>query len=159
MGRLTLVTDPAGAQVTLCRYALSERRLVPEVVAEIGPTPIVDRPLTRGSYLLRIAAPGRAEVAYPVLIEPGEHWDRGRRGSREPHPVPLPRADELGADEVYVPAGWCWTGDPDALDGLPRRRVWIDGFVVGRFPVTNEDYLAFLNHLVAEGREEEALSA
>jgi serine/threonine-protein kinase len=112
-----------------------------------------------GSYLLRIAAPGRAEVAYPVLIERGERWDGCPPGRNEPYPVPLPTLGELGPDEVYVPAGWCWTGDPDALDGLPRRRLWIDGFVVGRFPVTNNEYLAFLNDLLAEGREDEALAA
>jgi serine/threonine-protein kinase len=119
----------------------------------------VDRPLAHGSYLLRVAAPGCAEVAYPVLIERGERWDGCPPGSGEPYPIPLVRADELGADELYVPAGWGWTGDPEAQEGLPRRRVWIDGFVVGRFPVTNEEYLAFLNDLIAEGREEEALAA
>jgi serine/threonine-protein kinase len=159
MGALTLVTEPAGARVTLCRYVLRRRRLVPEVVEEIGPTPIVDRPLPHGSYLLRIAAQGRAEVAYPVLIERGERWDGCPPGGGEPYPIPLPRAGEMGEDEVYVPAGWCWTGDPEALDGLPRQRVWIDGFVVGRFPVTNEEYLAFLNDLLAQGREEEAVAA
>ncbi|APR78462.1 serine/threonine protein kinase [Minicystis rosea] len=159
MGALTLVTDPPGARVTLCRYVTRERRLVPEVVEDIGPTPIRERALPRGSYLLRIAAPGRAEVAYPVLIERGEHWDGCPPGSAEPHPIPLPRVEELGDDEVYVPAGWCWTGDPEAPDGLPRRRVWIDGFVIGRFPVTHREYLAFLDDLVARGREEEALAA
>jgi serine/threonine-protein kinase len=158
MGALSLVTDPPGARVTLCRYVTQDRRLVPEVVEEIGPTPIRERALPRGSYLLRVAAPGRAEVAYPVLIERGEHWDGIPPGSAEPYPIPLPRVEELGKDEIYVPAGWCWTGDPGALDGLPRRRLWIDGFVVGRFPVTNEEYLAFLDDLVAAGREEEAVA-
>ncbi len=160
MGALTLVTDPAGARVTLHRYGTFQRRLVPELVGEIGPTPIVDRELPRGSYLLRVAAPGRAEVAYPVLVERAERWDGCPPGSADPYAIPLPRADEIAPDEVYVPAGWCWTGgDPDAPDSLPSRRVWIDGFVIGRFPVTNEAYLAFLNDLVAAGREEEALAA
>jgi serine/threonine-protein kinase len=94
-----------------------------------------------------------------VLIERGEHWDGIPPGSREPYAIPLPRAEELGRDEVYVPAGWCWTGDPGAPDGLPRRRLWVDGLLLGRFPVTNEEYLAFVNDLVAAGREEEALLA
>jgi serine/threonine-protein kinase len=160
MGALTLVTEPAGARVSLYGYATRQRRLVPEPVGELGPTPIREVALARGSYLLRISAPGRAEVAYPVLIERGAHWDGAPPGSAEPSPILLPRAEELAADEVYVPAGWCWTGgDADAPDSLPRRRVWIEGFVIGRFPVTNEEYLAFLNDLVAAGREEEALAA
>jgi serine/threonine-protein kinase len=159
-GMLTLVTEPAGANVTLYRYVTRWRRLVPELVEELGPTPLVNFPLMLGSYLVRISAPGRVEVAYPVLIERGECWDGCRPGTRAPYPIPLPLPDEVGEDEVYVPAGWAWTGgDPDAPDSLPRRRVWIDGFIAGRFPVTNEEYLAFLNNLVATGREEEALLA
>jgi formylglycine-generating enzyme required for sulfatase activity len=42
---------------------------------------------------------------------------------------------------------------------LPSRRVWIDGFVMRRFPVTNREYLAFLNALCESGRESEALAA
>jgi len=61
---------------------------------------------------------------------------------------------------VYVPAGWCWIGgDPEAPDSLPSRRIWIDGFAIGRFPVTNEEYLAFLNALIEGGREADAIAA
>ncbi len=160
MGALTLVTDPPGARVTLFRYVTRDRRLVPEPVEDLGPTPIQGRALAQGSYLLRLAAPGRAVVAYPVLIERGEAWDGVPPGSAEAYAIPLPRVDELGRDEVYVPAGWCWTGgDPEAPESLPRRRLWIEGLAVARFPVTNDEYLAFLNDLVAAGREEEALAA
>ncbi|WP_437878657.1 bifunctional serine/threonine-protein kinase/formylglycine-generating enzyme family protein [Sorangium sp. So ce513] len=160
MGALTLVTEPAGARVTLYRYATFQRRLVPELVGELGPTPIVDRPLPHGSYLLRIAAPGRAEVSYPVLIARGERWDGRPPGGEAPYPVPLPAIAEMDPGEVYVPAGWTWIGgDAEAPDSLPRRLVWIDGFIAGRFPITNEEYLAFLNDLVASGRDEEALAA
>jgi serine/threonine-protein kinase len=159
-GALTLMTDPPGASVSLHRYVPFQRRLVPELVGEIGPTPIVDLALPHGSYLLRISAPARIPVAYPVLIERGERWDGRPPGGEDPHPIPLPAIGELDDDEVYVPAGWAWTGgDPEAPDSLPRRLMWIDGFVVGRFPVTNEQYLAFLNDLVASGREAEALAA
>lgn len=159
-GALTLVTEPPGARVLLERYVLRERRLTPEPAGDLGATPIVDVPLEKGSYRLRITAPGRAEVVYPVLIERGERWDGCPPGGRDPHPIPLPLLGEVDRDEVYVPAGWAWTGgDPDAPDSLPATRVWIDGFIVGRFPVTNEEYLAFLNDLVASGREAEARSA
>jgi formylglycine-generating enzyme required for sulfatase activity/tRNA A-37 threonylcarbamoyl transferase component Bud32 len=156
---LSLVTDPPGATVGVHRYRLIDRRLVPEWVGEIGPTPLFAVPLTRGSYVLRIRAPGHAEIAYPVLLERDGHWDGRRPGERAPHPIVLPKAGELGEDERYVPAGFSWTGgDPAALDALPPRRVWIDGFVMRRFPVTNRELLAFLNALADEGREAEALS-
>jgi len=58
---------------------------------------------------------------------------------------------------VYVPAGWTWCGgDREAIDGLPRRHLWVDAFIIKRFPVTNRSYLAFLRDLTAQGRVEEA---
>ncbi|MFT3767773.1 MAG: SUMF1/EgtB/PvdO family nonheme iron enzyme [Minicystis sp.] len=108
---------------------------------------------------MRLTAPGRAAVAYPILIERGRCWDARPEGA-DAFAVALPEAAAIDDDEVYVPAGWAWVGgDPEAPDSLPRRLVWIDGFVVARFPVTNEAYLAFLDALVAAGREDEALAA
>ena len=159
-GALSLVTDPPGAEVDLYRYALRDRRLEPSLIGTIGPTPIRALSLQRGSYLLVIRAQGCADVRYPVLIERDAHWDGCAPGESEPFALSLPRAGELGPDDVYVPAGHCWTGgDPSAGDSLPRRRLWVDGLVISRFPVTNREYLEFLNDLVAEGREAQAIAA
>ncbi|APR75850.1 serine/threonine protein kinase [Minicystis rosea] len=159
-GALTVVTDPPGARVLLERYARRGRRLVPEPVADLGATPIHDMPLEKGSYRLRLVAPGHAEVVYPVQIERDERWDGCAPGSADPWPIALPPEGAIDPDEVYVPAGWAMLGgDPDAPDSLPAARVWIDGFIVGRFPITNAQYLAFLDDLVASGREDEALVA
>ena len=95
-----------------------------------------------------------------MLIDRGGHWEGRAPGEREPSPIPLLPEDELGPDDVYVPAGWCWTGgDREAADSLPARRVWIDAFVIRRFPVTNREYLEFLNDLVGSGRVGDALLA
>ncbi|MEZ4302772.1 MAG: SUMF1/EgtB/PvdO family nonheme iron enzyme, partial [Polyangiaceae bacterium] len=127
---------------------------------EIGRTPLREVPLRRGSYLLRIRARGRAEVRYPVLVERDGHWDGRAPGDERPTPIWLPPAAEVRAGEAYVPAGWCFIGgDPATPDSLPRRRVWVDGFFVGRYPVTVAEYIEFLNDLVARGREAEALAA
>jgi serine/threonine-protein kinase len=59
---------------------------------------------------------------------------------------------------TYVPAGWFASGGDDrAVETLPERRVWLDGFVVQRHPVDNRSYLAFLNDCVARGDERAAL--
>jgi serine/threonine-protein kinase len=156
-GAVTLITDPPGAIVRVERYELHERRLVLVDEGVLGTTPLRAAPLKRGSYRLRIQAPDRAEVLYPVLIERGGHWDGCPPGEHEPAPIALPAASELGPEDCYVPAGWCWTGgDPEAGDSLPLRRVWIDGFVLRRFAVTNAEYVAFLNELVEAGLEDEA---
>ncbi len=159
-GALTLVTDPPGAEVRLERYEERDRRLQPVDLGVIGTTPLRGAAVSRGSYRLRVRAPGTSEVFYPVRIERDAHWDGCAPGESEPFPIALPPAGELGEDECYVPAGFAWIGgDSNATDTLPRRRIWIDGFAIGRFPVTCSEWLAFLNALVLAGREGEALLA
>ncbi|MCB9796591.1 MAG: SUMF1/EgtB/PvdO family nonheme iron enzyme [Alphaproteobacteria bacterium] len=156
-GALTLLTDPPGAEVRLHRFVEQERRLVPVFERSLGHTPLVELPLAMGSYLLELRAPGRETVRYPVYIRRQEHWDGVRPGDEAPTPVRLPLEGELGPDEVYVPSGWFLSGDAGVHNSLPPRRIWVDGFVIGRFPVTNRQYIAFLDDLVAQGREAEAL--
>jgi serine/threonine-protein kinase len=155
---LTLVTNPSGAEVLLERYVAIDHRLVPEPVGVIGRTPLHGVALTRGRYRLRIKAEGYAETYYPILLERGSHWNGCPQGEGEPSVIELPREGELGPEDVYIPGGYSYIGgDPLATDSLPRQRVWIDGFVIRRFPVTNAEYLVYLNHLVDEGRENEAI--
>ncbi len=156
-GALTLYTDPPGAEVRLYRYRSEQRRLVPEFQRVLGRSPLVDVPLKHGSYLLEIQGPSGPPVPYPVAIGRGERWD-GRTPEGEQQPIWLPPGGTLGPDEVVVPAGWYWSGgDRAAFRGLPGRRLWVDGLVVQRFQVTNAQLLDFLNDLLAQGREEEAL--
>jgi len=157
-GALTLVTDPPGAEIALFRFVTRHRRLVPERVRSLGRSPLNALPLEMGSYLLEIHKEGRDTVHYPVFIERGQHWDGVRPGSSDPYPIVLPRQGTLSPDACYVPAGWFWAGgDPDAQLSWPRTRCWVDAFVVQKFPVTNQQYVRFLDDLVAQGREDEAL--
>ncbi|MCO4748024.1 MAG: SUMF1/EgtB/PvdO family nonheme iron enzyme [Proteobacteria bacterium] len=157
-GHLTLVTEPAGAEVTLFRYERENRRLRPGPARHLGRTPLSRVELAKGSYLLKIQAAGRVEVTYPVHIGPQEHWDGVAPGETEPTPVYLPRPEELREGEVYVPAGWFWLGGDDAAaESLPKQRVWMHAYCIGRQHITNREYLEFLEALVSEGREEEAV--
>jgi len=157
-GALTLCTDPPGAEVLLHRFVLRDRRLVPVFERALGRTPLREAPLPMGSYLCELRHPDRAPVRYPVHIARGEHWHGAPAEGGDPRPVRLPLPGELGEDDVYVPAGWFWSGgDPDAIHALPRARLWLDAFVIRRSPVTNAEYISFLDDLVAQGREDEAL--
>ena len=159
-GALTLVTDPPGAAVSLYRYEVQHRRLIAVYQRELGTTPILDAPLAHGSYLLLIRAPGRAEVRYPVAIDRQERADGVRPGDADPTPIWLPPEGALGEHDVYVPAGWSWSGELDEhLPGAVRlHRCWQDAFVIRRFPVTHGEILRHANALLRAGREEEALS-
>jgi len=157
-GALTLVTDPPGAEVLLYRYETQDLRLVPVFVRSLGHTPLCEVTVPMGSYLCLIRAEGREEVRYPVLLQRGEHWAGVRPGDQEPTPIRLPLVGELGPDDCYVPAGWYWSGGDEAIQQqrLPRRRLWLDGFVIRRFPITNAEYIQFLDSLALSGREDEA---
>ena len=151
-GAVTLITDPPGARVTVYRYVEHDRRLVPRLDRALPPTPIIDHPLAMGSWLLRIDADGHHPVDYPVAIDRAGRWHGVRPGEADPHPIWLPPLGALGPDDRYVPAGWFISGgDPEAPDGLPRRPIWLDGYIIGRRPVTHAEYLAYLNALAADG--------
>jgi sulfatase modifying factor 1 len=47
---------------------------------------------------------------------------------------------------LEIPAGWFRMGWEDGLpDARPTHRVWVDGFRLGRTPVTNAEYGPFLS--------------
>jgi serine/threonine protein kinase/formylglycine-generating enzyme required for sulfatase activity len=158
-GALTLVTEPEGALVTLYRQVERTRRLVPVFERELGRTPLRAVPLPMGSWLCVLRYPGHRDVRYPVFIGRGEHWDGLAPGGTSPHAVVLPPVGILGADECYVPAGWCIVGEDGATfdrHGFARRRVWCDALSVKRFPVTHREYLAFLDALLGHGLKRDA---
>ncbi len=157
-GALTLVTDPPGATVHLYRYVEHNRRMVEVLVRPLGETPLHAVELPMGSYLCRIRHPACEEVAYPVEVTRQGHWNGVAPGERSPHPIWLPPQGWLGPRQVYVPSGWFRVGgDPHAIDCLPALRLWCDAFIIDRFPVTNREFIPFLDDLVAHGREAEAL--
>ena len=155
-GAVSLLTDVEGVEITLmsmfhiigvwCQNGL--------LFGESG----LESTSTRdGFHRLVLKKEGHHDVIYPVHIGRGEHWD-GRDEQGVQRPVHLPKLGEVGADECVVPGGWFWCGgDPEVTRGFSLRRVWVDDFVMSRFPVTNRDYLVFLNSLLEQGREEEAL--
>ncbi len=157
-GRLTLVTDPPGAVARLLEVVTRRRRLVTTPLRDLGRTPLLSVPLAMGSYIIELSAEGRSTVRYPVRIDRCGHWTGTRPGSSEPHAVHLPLASSMGPDDICVPGGFASLGgDPQGMGSLPGRDLWVDGFVIRRFPVSNREWIEFLDDLVAQGREDEAL--
>jgi eukaryotic-like serine/threonine-protein kinase len=146
---LSLQTDPQGGEALLFDLVEEDRRLVPRFHRSLGPTPLVEVPIESGSQLLLLRFPGRPDVRYPLCPRREEHWD-GRAPNG--HTVPIVLPGELREGALYVPAGETTLGgDTDALGAGVRRRVWVDAFHIQQHPVTNEQYLAFLNDLVLRG--------
>ncbi|MBK8252806.1 MAG: SUMF1/EgtB/PvdO family nonheme iron enzyme [Polyangiaceae bacterium] len=155
---VTLVTNPPNARVSLYKYEEIDRVLTLKYVGELGASPLLGVALAKGSYVLNARAPGYTELVYPVFVGRGEHWSGIAPGEDEPRAIALLKEGELGPDDVYIPAGFFIAGgDKEAAESLPRMRVWCEAFVARRYPVTNREYLEFLNDLVTRGRAEEAL--
>ena len=52
---------------------------------------------------------------------------------------------ELIPDMVVIPEGFFWMGSENGQENeMPRHRVWVDSFSIGRFPVTNREYRLFV---------------
>ena len=155
-GAVTLCTQPEGAEVRLHRFALQDRRLVPQFERILGRTPLHACPLPRGSWLLTLHLEGHEPVAYPVHIGRLEHWHGVPPEATAPLPVWMPPQGSLGPDDVYVPAGWFTFGAHRVPhQAWPETRRWLAPLVVRRFPVTNAEYMAFLDALAIQGREDE----
>lgn len=145
-GTLRVDTTPPGAAVVVERYVAFRRRLVPEeVYRSVAPVTVE---LPAGSYRMRLFAPGHHEVKLPFVLRRGETWTNQDLAEREQR-VWLPPAHLVRPGECYVPPGWVTVGgDPLATDGLSRRTLYVDGFVVGQHPVTVAAYVAFLEDLL-----------
>lgn len=137
--RLSLSSNPPGAQVFAQRYTEQDRVLTPGAERFLGRTPLSDVRLDPGSYLIVLKAPGYRDVRYPVALG---------RGSRHDGRITLYRDDELGPGFIYVPGATVTLGgDPDAIDPIPRQDVFVGDFAIAEFPVTVREYCEFLDEL------------
>lgn len=158
-GWLSLDTEPPGAEVVAYRFIEVQHRLEPREPISLGRSPVLRARLPMGSYLLRVRHPDRPMVELPVLIGRREEWQNLRPGEAEARPLRLLEPEALGPEERYVPAGWFVAGDARAPSPSPRQRLWVDSFAIDARPVTNREFIRFLNDLIAQGRETEALRA
>ena len=156
-GALTLHLPHHDVGVYLEQYVAHHRRLVTDPIGFLGHGTLHQVPLEMGSYRLRLIKKGHQDVIYPICIGREEHWT-GLNAQDEPAVIELPPTGVLSESECYVAAGRFWAGgDERAPSGLSRRLVWQDAFVMATHPVTNAQYLVFLNALLEDGREGEAL--
>jgi len=149
-GRLTLLTDPADAEVWLYSYDDKDRRLQPGEGRCLGNTPLRGVPIPMGSHLLVLRDDSLPEVRYPVFIRRLQHHEGYVR---------FYSAAEIGESFVYIPGGpfLARGGTTEYGDTEQTREVILPDFAIGRFPVTFREYMDFIQHL-DENNPEEALA-
>jgi formylglycine-generating enzyme required for sulfatase activity len=68
--------------------------------------------------------------------------------------------DDRDFDElVPVPAGQFWMGDDGDEDSSPRHELMLQAFQIGRYPVTNAQYLRFVQRTGREWRSDDGRRA
>ncbi len=147
-GRLRLTTLPT-ARIELARHSLDDAgRLGLEPVLELVGE--VDKELPPGSYLVAVAAPGRAPVRHTFVIQRGETLSV----RLEPPPV-----DAIPEGFVLVPPGRFAFGSAadevqrrDFFHAPPLHEVESAGFLIGRFETTFGEWVEFLEALPAATR-------
>ena len=153
---LNLEIDGEAVEIVLEKYEPYYKRLIPRVVTMISQEQLKGYSLGMGSYRLCLKGRSGHRIHYPFVVGRGEHWNGV-------DPFGVERSIQVGVikettQDCYVPAGWCWVGEEEhAGNPLNRRRIWVDSFIMKSKPVTNREYLYFLNDLVRKGRAGEAL--
>ena len=156
-GILSLQTFPSGASIHLEQFVTLDRRLVAQSVGDIGVTPLEEYPIKMGSYRLRIQKSGYEEALVPVHISRQGSWNVDIPKGVIPH-IHLQPKGRVSQEEVFIPKGWFWCGgDPELANSLDKKKVWVDSFVISKYPVTNVQYIEFLNHLMEHGKKSEAM--
>ena len=144
-GTLEVTSSPEEVVVSLARYETRYRVMRAGEPKMLGATPIRRFEIPIGSYVLTFHRRGERDVVRPLLV--------GRTETVGVH-VDLPASDEVGADFVFVPGGPAILGgDPVAHGAFERKVIDLPGFAIARFPVTCDEYLAFLNAIAAEDLE------
>ncbi|MFT5682791.1 MAG: serine/threonine protein kinase/formylglycine-generating enzyme required for sulfatase activity [Myxococcota bacterium] len=159
VGHISFATSRP-VQVQLLAYGPHRRRLRAQPVGVPTPSPVVSHELPIGSYLAELRAEDGVVVRYPLPVTRNGHTTTAPGPGEAPEPIWIPRAEDLPEGMVYVPAGTYWCGGDDRAFGLPLplSRVWVDGFFISRHPVTNAEYIAFLDDLIDRGFAEAALA-
>ncbi len=132
-GRLSIESDPSGAEILISRYADRDGLREPSEERRLGTTPLGPLALPIGSYLCVLRLQGFRDTRYPVLISRGKTWE-GR--------VRLRTDAEIGEGFVYVPQGAFFYGE-----GRDTRIRAADDFAIGEYPVTRAEYAEFLTSL------------
>lgn len=136
-GTLTLATFPEGAEVFLQPLQERDRKLHQGPSRYLGRSPLHQERLPMGSYMLTVRREPFKTLAVPVMV--GRCRDINLA-------IDLLTEEQIGEDFVYIPAGECIVGGDDkAFDPMERQEVFLEAFLIARYPVTFRDYLEFVN--------------
>ena len=146
-GRLTILTDPTGAEVWLHTYEEVDRVLAAGEGKLLGETPLRETAVPMGSHLIILKHPEFPDIRYPVNLKRLQHHEGYVRFYPE---------EDIGEGFVYIPGGpfLARGGTTEFGDLEDLREVILPDYAIGRDPVTFREYLNFIAELDAEDPEQ-----
>ena len=140
---LSVDTEPAATRVKISRYVTDEnQRHVLTDTRDLGPAPIRDLAVDRGSYLLELEFDGRDPVPYPVQLG---------RGEQRTVSLKLPPRSAIPEGFVFIAAGTSLFGSDDEemlrrkfFLTVPQHSIKTEDFLIARHETTYRDWIAFL---------------
>jgi serine/threonine protein kinase/formylglycine-generating enzyme required for sulfatase activity len=148
---LAITTSPPGATVHAARFTVDARgRRELDADRVLGPSPLADVTLERGSYVLTIESAGRFTVRYPIVLA---------RAEPARIAVDLPLAADVPRGFVHVPRGRFLFGSATD-DGLrrtffntaPLHEITTPPYVIAARETTFADWIDYLRALRPEER-------
>jgi eukaryotic-like serine/threonine-protein kinase len=127
-GEITVESVPPGADVSIRPYGGD-----PNAWESLGKTPLTKFRFPRGSYLMRVTAPGYIPAVRICAF---------RFGDPSPFSFRLDKEGSIPAEMVHIPEGKTGVTTPD-LDTLPE--VQLDDYLIDRTEVTNAKYKIFVD--------------
>lgn len=156
-GKVSLETDQETYSVEVEKYLMQDRHLISAHIQWSEEVSSFSENLEMGSYLVTLHKTNFESIRYPIQLGRGEEWSLVSPAGVSTSLSFLPKG-VLKQGECYVPEGWfLFGGDTQALNPLPKRKIWLNGFIIKQHPVTNGEYLEFLNDLIKKERTEDAL--
>ncbi len=142
--------------VRVARLTLVHRRMHPGEALDAGSGRWFELELPEGRYVAWLTREDGTTFTYPLVVQRDAVWS-GAPDPEVPFDLEIPQGRPPPRCVWVPPSPFQAGGDPQAFGApLPGMRLWCGGFWIQRQPVTNRDYLAFLDDLVRQGREEEA---
>lgn len=143
-GAVHVDVSPRGAQVELIQMEERLRRLQAGTVHQRTQAPLSLEGLAEGPYIVRVYAAGYEPLTAPLHIVAG-----GTTRMR----LRLLRAGSIAPNCVHVPAGTFRLGSPRSAHEPPGEHALPD-YLIGRVPVTNQEYAEFLESVAATNPSE-----
>lgn len=142
-GRLTILSDPTGAEVWIQTYKEEDRLLATGDSRCLGRAPLRDIPVPMGSHLITLKNQDFPDVLYPLSLHRLQHHEGYVRFYLE---------DDIGEGFVYIPGGpfLARGGTTEFGDMEDLREVILPDYAIARSPITFRDYLAFIDEIDAE---------